>query len=133
MFEISSPFGWRTNPETKKRQFHQGIDIRMPTGTPLRPVWPGRVSKVWLDDLVNGTAVRIDHGGGYQSSYVHLSALFVWPGDLVTWSTLLGLSGGGKGFWGKGRSTGPHLHLALWKDGEAIDPRTLIPLPAPVP
>lgn len=124
---IRSGFGVRIDPVTgAPGENHNGIDIALPVGTPIYTISPGKVTKVWLDDPYNGTAARIDHNGHgmpYKSSYVHLSALFVKPGDIVTPAIPFGLSGGLKGTWGAGKSTGPHLHLTLWDgSGNAVDP-----------
>ena len=123
---ITSPFGIRVHPITGERRHHNGLDLALPQGTPIRPLAPGRVVRIYLDDPLNGTAARVDHGGGWGSSYVHLSALYVQPGDLVDPSRPLGLSGGAPGSWGAGRSTGPHLHLVVWFNGQAVDPLPLV-------
>lgn len=123
---VTSPFGPRVHPITGETSTHKGLDLALPQGTPIRPIAPGRVVRVWLDDPINGTAVRVDHGGGWASSYVHLSELAVQPGTWVTPAAPLGRSGGAPGTWGAGRSTGPHLHLAVWHNGTAVDPLPVI-------
>lgn len=119
---ISSPFGWRTDPINGERRFHNGLDIALPQGTPIYALAPGRVIWRELNGPVNGTAVKIDHGGGVSSSYVHLSRLDIEPGQMVDRSRPIGLSGGARGSWGAGRSTGPHLHLILKINGKPVDP-----------
>lgn len=119
---ISSPYGRRVHPMTGKVRKHNGIDIAVPQGTPIYVAAPGRVSRVWLDDEINGHAVRVDHGGGWASSYVHLSRVDVTPGQLVDRRRPIGLSGGTPGTRGAGRSNGPHLHFVVWAGGQSVDP-----------
>lgn len=122
IISISSAFGWRLHPTLKEWKFHNGLDLQLPQGTPLHPIAPGRVVSVWHNHAVNGNAVTLDHGGGFQSSYVHLSRIDVTKGQVVNRYTLLGLSGGEPGTAGAGRSTGPHLHLMLSINGKPVDP-----------
>ena len=123
-WKVSSKFGWRTDPHTGERKRHLGVDVPLPVGTPVGAAAAGRVIKIWVMDDVNGNAVRIDHGDGVQTSYVHLDSLAVQVGDLVRQGELVGESGN------TGKSTGPHLHFAAWVlrngDWEAVDPMRLL-------
>ena len=123
---MRSPFGMRPNPTTGDRRLHEGIDLAVPTGTPVHAVAPGVVRRTWTDDPINGHAVSVDHGDGWTSSYVHLSRMFVEQGQRVLRGQPLGLSGGEPGTPGAGRSTGPHLHFGVRYQGRAVDPVPLI-------
>jgi len=112
---ISSGFGMRIHPLTQKYQMHQGIDIAMPTGTRIHAAESGRVAFAGHKDGY-GQAVVIEHPDGYQTIYGHLSDIGVEAGDVVRRGEILGLSGN------TGRSTGPHLHFEILKDGRRLDP-----------
>ena len=125
---LSSLYGMRKNPMDGEYKLHNGIDVSLPQGTPVVALAPGVVRRVTpLSDPVNGGSVRIRHEGGYQTAYVHLSGVFVAEGQQVAGGQPIGLSGGEPGLPGSGRSTGPHLHLIVYRptgDGsiEAVDP-----------
>jgi murein DD-endopeptidase MepM/ murein hydrolase activator NlpD len=88
---------------------HEGIDFYLKEGDNVYAVNGGKVfSTGWSN--VYGYNVRVDHGGGYQTIYAHLSRVCVNVGESVPSGTVLGLGGS------TGRSTGPHLHLTLKKD-----------------
>ena len=116
---VTSPFGWRTNPITRKRQFHEGIDVRAAVGTPVRALWPGVVSKI-RETGRGGLSVSIDHGEGISTYYAHLSRVFVDVGDPVFDRQTFAYSGE------SGPVTGPHLHLAVYFHGTAVDPVPLM-------
>lgn len=101
---------------------HPGIDIAVPQDTYIRASGPGIVRDAGTDE-VYGHFVLIDHGDGFQSMYGHASQLFVSQGDTVERNEVIALSGS------TGRSTAPHLHFELRKDGEAIDPLPYIRQP----
>lgn len=131
---ISSPYGYRVHPITGERKLHSGVDLSLVQGTPVYPVKPGTVVRVALDSDNGGTYVIIDHGDGWQSGYFHLSRVEVHKGDQVDRSRRIGLSGGAPGVWGSGKSTGPHLHLAIKQRAAmgsyvAVDPLPLIAIP----
>lgn len=94
---------------------HPGIDIAVPQDAYIRAAGPGTVRAAGTDE-VYGHYVLIDHGDGYESKYGHASQLFVTMGDNVERHEVIALSGS------TGRSTAPHLHFELRKDGEAVDP-----------
>ncbi len=112
---ISSGFGNRVDPFFKRLALHAGIDFKTPVGAPVRSTGQGIVSQAGYAGGY-GNRVEIDHGGGIFSRYGHLSSLLVNMGDTVDVGTIIGLSGS------TGRSTGPHLHYELRRDGIAIDP-----------
>ncbi|MBN2654473.1 MAG: M23 family metallopeptidase [Nitrospirae bacterium] len=112
---ISSQFGLRNDPFTGKTKMHNGIDIPMPEGTPIMPAASGRV--VFSGDKGGyGKTVVIYHENGFITIYAHNSQNLVKEGDLVDKNTKIALSGS------TGRSTGPHLHFEVRRDGVAINP-----------
>jgi len=123
-YRISSPYGWRINRFTKKRQFHNGIDIAVPVGTFVYPTATGKVIHIEYQKHLSGKFVRIEHANGLVSAYAHLKMkVFVKVGDVIDRNTALGQSGN------TGRSTGPHLHFGIFtnlKKRETIDPETVL-------
>lgn len=113
--DISSTYGVRGNPFGSGREFHNGVDFVVDTGTPILATGPGRVEAAGFEGQ-NGYRVSIDHGYGYRSVYCHLSKLQVKPGDQVKRGQVVALSGN------TGRSSGPHLHYTLYYQGRTIDP-----------
>ena len=116
---VTSLFGPRTHPVTGKYTNHGGMDIAAPTGT---PVYSARAGKVIVSQYSGsyGNYIIVDHGEGYATLYAHLSARNVGVGTKVSAGQLIGKVGS------TGRSTGPHLHLELRKNGEKIDPQSKI-------
>jgi murein DD-endopeptidase MepM/ murein hydrolase activator NlpD len=98
---------------------HPGIDVAVPTGSPIRAAGGGVVSATG-DDPEYGLFVLLDHPDGYQSLYGHASRLLVAVGDSVSAGQVVALSGS------TGRSTGPHLHFEIRVGGRAVDPRTVV-------
>jgi LysM repeat protein len=117
---ISSGFGWRRNPFTKKgREYHRGIDIAVNTGTPIRASHSGRVVVTYRGKGWNkgyGKLVVIRGGDNSYTYYAHLSRVLVKRGQYVRQGQKIGLSGN------TGRSTGPHLFFALVRNGKARNP-----------
>jgi murein DD-endopeptidase MepM/ murein hydrolase activator NlpD len=111
---LTSPFGQRIHPITKQPQFHNGIDIAAPSGTPVRAAAAGRASAGYDD--ISGHYVYINHGD-LSSSYSHLSGINVAQGQQVAQGDVIGWVGS------TGRSTGPHLHFRVNDaGGTPIDP-----------
>lgn len=98
---------------------HPGIDIAVPIGSPVRASGGGTVLQTG-DDPEYGIFVLLEHPEGLQSMYGHLSRAAVAPGQAVDAGEVVGLSGN------TGRSSAPHLHFEIRRDGKAIDPRTLV-------
>lgn len=98
---------------------HEGVDIAVPVSTPIRATGGGRVAEAGTDDEY-GLFVRITHPDGFESMYGHASRLLVHAGDTVMAGEVIALSGS------TGRSTAPHLHFEIRRDGRAIDPRSLV-------
>ncbi len=112
---ISSGFGWRIDPFNGTRKFHKGIDIPMECGTELRSPVAGRV--IFAGPAQGyGNAVVVRTEDGRELCYGHASAVLCKEGTTVKEGDLLCLSGN------TGRSTGPHLHFEVRKDGNHLDP-----------
>jgi len=113
---ITSRFSLRRwHPILHKYRPHYGVDFGARRGTPLRAVHDGRVVYAgWMRGY--GKVVKIDHGGGFVSLYAHQSAIKVKLGQHVRQGQIIGRVGS------TGRSTGPHLHFGLYKNGKPVDP-----------
>lgn len=113
---MASGYGWRTDPFTKVRKFHSGMDFSAPSGTPVYSPGDGVVTRA--DNRVSGYGnhIRIDHGFGYTTLFGHLHKYNVRRGQEVKRGDLIGFVGN------TGRSTGPHLHYEIIKDDQRIDP-----------
>ena len=120
--EISSPAGLRYSPVTGRRQFHDGIDIAAPVGTPVVAPRDGTVLAVG-NSASFGRYLRMAHPGGYVSFMAHLHRVTVRVGDTVSQGEQVAYSGN------TGRSTGPHLHYSLFRDGQFVDPINYVDLP----
>lgn len=103
---------------------HQGLDYRVPTGTPVHAMNDGTVLLARFL-YFEGNCVVIDHGQGLLTLYFHLSELKVKEGETVKRGQEIGLSGG------TGRATGPHLHVAVRWEGTYLDPARLLQLALP--
>lgn len=111
----TSGFGMRTHPVLGGRRGHKGIDLAMPTGTPIYATADGVISKAeWFSSY--GLYISIEHGGKIQTRYGHLSRLNVASGQAVKKGDLIGYVGS------TGRSTGPHLHYEVRIAGIAVNP-----------
>lgn len=113
---MASGFGWRSDPFTKARKMHWGMDFTAPRGTPIYASGDGVVSRADNRASGFGKHVRIDHGYGYLTLYAHLSRYNVKLGQRVKRGDLIGFVGS------TGRSEAPHLHYEVWKDGQKINP-----------
>lgn len=112
---ITSYFGPRTAPTAGASSYHQGIDIGVGIGTEVYATEAGTVVNSEYKDL-NGNWIKIDHGNGFESLYLHNSQLLVSVGDVVAKGQVIALSGN------TGVGTGPHLHFAIKLNGNYIDP-----------
>ena len=119
----SSNFGWRIDPFSSMRTFHEGMDFMAEIGTPARAAAGGVV--IYSDfHLQYGNMIEIDHGNGLVTRYAHLSRTKVKAGDVV-------LSGGEIGQVGNtGRSTGPHRHFEGRQNGAPLNPVRFLRLPS---
>ena len=113
---MASGYGWRTDPFTKVRKFHYGMDFSAPRGTPVYAPGDGVVKRADNRSSGYGRHIRIDHGFGYTSLFAHLYKYNVKRGQRVKRGDLIGFVGS------TGRSQGPHLHYEIFKDGDKINP-----------
>lgn len=116
---VSSRYGRRTDPFTGKSSWHNGFDIAGPIGTDIMAV-AGGVVVFSGENGGFGLFIEINHGNGYTTRYAHCDKLKVKVGDVVTRGQLIAKMGN------TGRSTGPHLHLEIHKDGKSLDPAKYI-------
>ncbi len=114
-YYISSKFGVRRDPITKKWASHKGLDMAGWHKTPIKAGGAGVVTKAGRNGSF-GLFVEIDHGNGFRSKYGHLSQVKVERGDRVEADQLIGLMGS------TGRSVSTHLHYEIWFNGKPIDP-----------
>ncbi|MBO6552353.1 MAG: M23 family metallopeptidase [Roseitalea sp.] len=112
---ITSGFGPRRDPILGRSAFHAGMDFRAPTGTPIRAPASGKIVRAGRNGGY-GKMVEIDHGNGLKTRFAHLSRIQVRVGEEVSAGQRIGASGN------TGRSTGPHLHYEVRKDGQAVNP-----------
>ncbi len=131
----TSPFGYRINPVTGKKQFHQGLDLAAPLGSYIRNWWSGEVVEL-SDHTTCGTLIKI-RSGQWTHVYCHLmgsventeqgrvlvdrpGGIFLWEGQQVPAGARIGRVGM------TGRTTGPHLHWGLMYEGKYVDPATVL-------
>lgn len=112
---VTSYFGKRENPLNGGEDFHSGIDISAPPGTPIRATADGVVSfSDWSGG--SGNLVVIEHGLGYSTLYAHNKSNIVKVGQIVKRGDIIAYSGA------TGNATGPHSHYEIWKEGRPINP-----------
>jgi murein DD-endopeptidase MepM/ murein hydrolase activator NlpD len=112
---VTSPFGMRMHPVLGYARMHNGMDIAVPTGTPIYSMAKGEVIIAQYMSSY-GNVVIIDHGNGLTSTYAHLSKISVSVGQVVEKGQMIGKSGN------TGLSSGPHLHFEIRKNGTPVDP-----------
>ena len=118
-YRVSSPFGRRKDPITKRPAMHLGQDMQAPRNTPVNAPAPGRVTFVGWKGAY-GKFVEVDHGFGVRTRYGHLEKIVVERGQEVAFRDQLGSVGS------TGRSTGAHLHYEVLVDGNQRDPQRFI-------
>jgi murein DD-endopeptidase MepM/ murein hydrolase activator NlpD len=116
---ISSGYGYRRDPFTNALQFHRGVDIAAPAGSPVRAALDGRVTLV-AEDPVLGLYIAIRHQIGFSTVYGHLQQALVRAGDAVARGQRIGLVGS------SGKATGPHLHFEVRKNGRPVNTTGLL-------
>lgn len=116
---VTSGYGGRSDPIRGGRQFHKGVDFEADVGDPVLAVADGVVSFAG-PRAGYGNTVEIDHGNGYVTRYAHNSRLSARVGDLVRSGQQIARAGS------TGRSTGPHVHLEVWENGRAVNPRKFL-------
>ena len=114
--EITSSFGLRINPITKKGEFHPGLDMRATVGAPIQAALGGKVIESRAGTTF-GNFIRIQSGeDNIITVYAHCSKLLAKKGQTVKRGQKIALAGS------TGLSNGPHLHFEIWKDGRVVDP-----------
>ncbi len=113
---LSSGFGYRTDPIYKTRRMHYGVDFSAPKGTPIYATGDGTVLMTKSTYSGFGNHVKIDHGFGYVTLYGHMDSFIVKKGEKVKRGDLIGYVGN------TGKSTAPHLHYEVHKQGKKINP-----------
>lgn len=117
--EVLAPFG-----QVRSGYTHQGIDLRLPIGTPIYAIADAKVIKAAPDskgiNAGGGHIIMLDHGNGVQSWYMHLDAYAVNLGDEVKKGQIIGFSGN------SGDSTTPHLHFEYRINGVPLDPNLMM-------
>jgi murein DD-endopeptidase MepM/ murein hydrolase activator NlpD len=116
---LSSYFGYRANPFTGVRQFHNGLDIVAQANAPAKAAMDGRVAETGYS-AVFGNFVILSHADSYQTLYAHLNKINVRAGQSVSQGSTVGLIGS------TGYSTGTHLHFGLFKNGIGMDPLKML-------
>jgi len=117
---LSSHYGTRADPFTGERAIHRGVDIANRFGAPVLATSRGVVTFAGkMKDF--GYMVDVEHGYGFKTRYGHLSSLAVKVGDEVSDSQLVGRVGS------SGRSTGPHLHYEVHRNGKSLNPASFLP------
>lgn len=115
-FWLTSTFGYRWDPFTRNRRMHHGIDLAGPVGLNIYATGAGVVEVAEHNRYGYGKEVIVNHGFGYTSIYAHLEKILVKQGQKVRRGELVGQLGN------TGRSTGPHLHYEIRKDGKPVNP-----------
>lgn len=112
---ISDDYGNRIHPILGVQQFHNGVDMAAPSGSPILAAYDGEVVAASYSATM-GNYIMIDHGDGLVTIYMHASALLVSQGQMVSRGEEIAKVGS------TGRSTGPHLHFSVRKDGSYVSP-----------
>jgi murein DD-endopeptidase MepM/ murein hydrolase activator NlpD len=113
---MASGFGYRTDPFTKARKMHEGMDFTAKTGTAIYATGDGIIAKADNRASGYGNHIVIRHGFGYETLYAHLSKYNCRPGQSIKRGDIIGYVGS------TGRSEAPHLHYEVHKDGKVVNP-----------
>ena len=113
---IASGFGYRIDPIYKTPKLHTGLDFAAAIGTPIYATANGKVTSTAFDAAGYGNHVILDHGYGYGTLYGHMVRIKVRQGETVKRGQVIGWVGS------TGKSTGPHCHYEVIRNGEKIDP-----------
>jgi murein DD-endopeptidase MepM/ murein hydrolase activator NlpD len=116
---ITSWYGWRKDPFTGVRSFHNGLDIGTPMGTPVKAAMDGTVADTGYSSAF-GNYIILRHHAGWQSLYGHLKTISVKEGQRVAAGERIAYSGN------SGYSTGPHLHFTVLKNGRTVNPNNVL-------
>ncbi len=113
---MASGFGYRTDPFTKVRKMHEGMDFTAKTGTPIFATGDGTIARADNTASGYGNHIVLRHGFGYETLYGHLSKYKCRAGQRVKRGDIIGYVGS------TGRSEAPHLHYEVHKDGKVVNP-----------
>jgi murein DD-endopeptidase MepM/ murein hydrolase activator NlpD len=113
---MASGFGYRSDPFTKARKMHEGMDFTAATGTPIYATGDGIIKNADNSLSGYGNHIEINHGFGYLTLYAHLSKYKVRSGQRVKRGDIIGYVGS------TGRSQAPHLHYEVHKNGKVVNP-----------
>ncbi len=112
---LSSKYGMRTDPFSGKQEFHKGVDLAGKEGSDVISVAAGVVT--WAGKRYGyGNMIEVNHGKGYVTRYGHNKEIAVKVGETVKKGQTIGLMGS------TGRSTGPHVHFEVWRNGKIVNP-----------
>ena len=114
--QMASGFGYRTDPFTKARKMHEGMDFTAKVGTPIYATGDGVVERADNTASGFGNHIVINHGFGYETLYAHLSKYKCRVGQRIKRGDVIGFVGS------TGRSEGPHLHYEVHKNGKVVNP-----------
>jgi murein DD-endopeptidase MepM/ murein hydrolase activator NlpD len=117
--QVNSGYGSRASPWLAKLEFHKGLDIGAPVGTPVKSPAPGTVVFAGVNAEYGQTLI-LDHGNETKSLYGHLSRLSVAVSEKVQRGEVIALTGN------TGRSSGPHLHYEIQVKGQAVNPTSYL-------
>lgn len=118
---LTDAFGWRRSPWSRtKREFHAGMDLAVPLGTPVTATGAGKVIHAGWKAGGYGNVVMIDHGYGFITMYAHNSKVNAKVGEQVTRGDVIARAGS------TGLSTGPHVHYEVWVSGRPVNPADYI-------
>jgi murein DD-endopeptidase MepM/ murein hydrolase activator NlpD len=117
---ITSGFGVRVDPFTRRLARHNGIDIAAPRNTPITAAGAGRVTYAGYRST-HGNTVEINHGNGLTTRYSHAARVLVRRGEVVRAAQPIAVVGS------TGRSTGPHLHFEVLRNGTPVEPTVFLP------
>jgi len=113
---VSSPYGMREDPISKKPSFHEGLDIAAYIGVPVHVTASGTVVKIMYSKYGYGNRILVKHKYGFETLYAHLDIIKVKKGQWVNKNQVIGTIGN------TGKSTGSHLHYEIHKNGQPRDP-----------
>lgn len=116
--KMNSNYGYRTDPIFRCTRFHDGIDLRCSYSS-VYSMMPGTVKEVHFGNRGYGNYIVLEHGN-LECLYGHLSRIVVTEGEIISAGTVVAISGN------TGKSTGPHLHIRMKKDGKSINPKPFI-------
>lgn len=117
---ISSQYGKRRDPFSGENHFHSGVDISCNAGSQIRATADGIVSySGWTKN--SGNVIILEHGCGFSTIYAHNKSNKVKVGNIVNRGDVIGYVGS------TGKSTGPHVHYEVWKNGKNVNPQQFLP------